>query len=146
MTIPTGFVKSTIQASGAPRRPTSSARSRTTGTVRKRLGEAARPGRLLADAAEPVGQRLVGQPGGLAADPELDEDERRPVDRGVAVGRRGQPAGPAAAAEDPLGQPGDDRQPLGIDVVEDELVDRQLVGPIGDALDELRACRCCLRR
>ena len=91
----------------------------------KRLGEATRPNRLLADAAEPVGERLVGEPGGLAPDPELDEDERRPVDRGVPVGRRGQPAGPAVATEDALGQPGDDREPLGIDVVERELVDRQ---------------------
>ena len=39
VTIPTGLVKSTIQASGAPRRPTSSARSRTTGTVRRALAK-----------------------------------------------------------------------------------------------------------
>ena len=86
VTIPTGFVKSTIQASGA------TARRDVLGQVEddrhgpERLGEAARSGGLLADAAEPVGQRLVGEPGRLPADPELDEDERRAGD-GARPGR-----------------------------------------------------------
>ena len=101
------------------------------------LGEAARSGRLLADAAEPMGQGLVDEADRLAADPELDEHERGPVDRGVAVGGRRQPARPADAPADPSGEPGDDLQSLCVDVVEDQLVDRQPVHPVRHALDEL---------
>ena len=52
VTIPTGLVKSTIQAPGAPRRRGRSASSRTTRHRPQRLGEAAGAGRLLADDAE----------------------------------------------------------------------------------------------
>ena len=41
----------------------------------QRLGEAARPGRLLADEPESMGQRLVRQAGLLSADTQLDEHE-----------------------------------------------------------------------
>ena len=88
MTIPTGFVKSTIQASGAaPPRRRRSASSRTTGTVRSALAKPPGAGRLLADQPNAVRQRLVDESRGLAADPQLDEDERRAVDGRVAVGR-----------------------------------------------------------
>ena len=53
----------------------------------QRLGEAAGTGRLLADDAEARRHRLVGQPGGLAADAELDEHEIGAIDGG-ARGRR----------------------------------------------------------
>ena len=112
----------------------------------QRLGEAARAGRLLADAAEAVGQGLIRVAGLLPADPELDEHERRAVDGLVALGRGDQPPRPALATEDPLGEPGHDGQALAVDVVQDELVDRQRRRPVDDALDELRACRCCRRR
>ena len=42
----------------------------------QRLGEAARAGRLLSDAAEPQGDGLVAQARGHAADAQLDEHER----------------------------------------------------------------------
>ena len=51
----------------------------------QRLGEAARAGRLLADRAELVGQRLVDEPSLLAADAQLDEHEIGAVERLVAV-------------------------------------------------------------
>ena len=88
VTMPTGLVKSTIQASGSARRRTSSAMSSTTGTVRSALAKPPGPGGLLADQAELVRQRLVDQPGRLAADPQLDQHRGRTVDRRGQVGRR----------------------------------------------------------
>ena len=99
----------------------------------QRLGEAPRPRGLLADAAEPVGEGLIGEAGLLAADPELDEDECGAIDGVIPVGRRAQPARPAEPLKDPSGQPGHDLQPLGVDVVEDELIDRKGGGPDRDA-------------
>ena len=75
LTIPTGFVKSTIQWPGA------ASRSASLGDVEddrhgpERLREAAGAGRLLADRAEPRRERLVDEAGRLAADAELDDDE-----------------------------------------------------------------------
>ena len=83
MTIPTGFVKSTIQWSGAASAPARSAMSRTTGTVRSAFAKPPAPGRLLADRAEPWRQRLVDEAGGLAADAQLDEHEVGAVEGGV---------------------------------------------------------------
>ena len=132
MTIPTGFVKSTIHAPGADRRSTASARSRTTGTVRRAFAKPPDADGLLADQAEPRRQRLVAEPGPLAADPELDEDEVGAVDRRVAIGRPDDAPGPALAGEHPLGEAADDREPLGVDVEEGDLVDRHPVGAPGE--------------
>ena len=67
VTIPTGLVKSTIQAPGAASSRTRSAMSRTTGTVRSALREAAGAGRLLADAA--AGERHASRRDSRAAWP-----------------------------------------------------------------------------
>ena len=104
----------------------------------QRLGKTTRSGRLLADAAEAVRQRLVRVAGLLTADPQLDQDERRPVDRLGTVGGADETARPALATEDSLGQPAHDREALAVDVVEDELVDRERVRPVDQALDQLR--------
>ena len=94
--MPTGFVKSTIHAPGG------AAAGGRLGEVEhdrhgpQRLGEAAGAGRLLADGAEAQRQRLVDEPGGLAADAQLDEHEVGAVERRVAVVGRGS-AGPASA-------------------------------------------------
>ena len=85
VTMPTGLVKSTIHASGAPRRAVHLGEVEHDGHRPQRLGEAARPGRLLADDAEASGQRLVDQPGRLAADAQLDEHEVGAVERRVAI-------------------------------------------------------------
>ena len=60
------------------------------------FGESSRAGCLLSDAAELEWQGLVDEPGGLAADSELDDDEARAVQRALAVlcgDERARPAG-----------------------------------------------------
>ena len=91
-------------------------------------------------------QRLVDEPRGLAADAQLDEHEVGAVERGVAVAGEGQPAGPAEPVEHPLGQAADDREPLGVDVEQDELVDRAGGRRGGRSPRRARACTCCRRR
>ena len=88
MTIPTGFVKSTIQASsrGELAHALGDLRA-STGTVRIAFAKPPAPGRLLADAAAGERDRLVAQPRRLPADADLDEHEVRPLDRPVEVGR-----------------------------------------------------------
>ena len=93
----------------------------------ERLREPARADGLLADQPEPRRQRLVAEPGRLPADPELEEHDVGAVDRGVAIGRPDQPARPALLAEHPLGEPADDLEPLGVDVEQGDLVDRDAV-------------------
>ena len=44
-------------------------------------------------------------------------------------------------AQDPFGERGHDPQPVGVDVVQHELVDRQHAGPAGEALDQLGGVR-----
>ena len=105
VTMPTGFVKSTIQASFAARRAVSSARSRTTRDGPERLGEAAGAGRLLADDTEAQGQRLVDEAGRLAADSQLEQDEVGAVDGRVAVAGEGQSPRPAQPIEHPRARP-----------------------------------------
>ena len=105
------------------------------------LGQAAGTGRLLADRAEAGRDGLVAQPRGLAADPELDEHEIGAVQRGIAIGRPDETAGPAGLPEHPLGETADDREALGIDVEQDELVDGQAVGAADHALHQFGRVR-----
>ena len=56
----------------------------------------------------------------------------------LAVAGEDQPATPAEPVEHPTGEAADDLQPFGIDVEQDQLVDRQALVPAGEALDELR--------
>ncbi len=81
MTMPTGFVKSTIHASGAARAATRSAMSSTTGTVR--IAFAKPPAPVVSWPMQPQRERhrLVGQARLLAADPDLEEDEVGAVER-----------------------------------------------------------------
>ena len=123
MTIPTGFVKSTIQAPSAARARTCSAMSSTTGNGAERLREAARAGRLLADAAAGERQRLVREPRRLAADADLDEHEVGAVDRAVEVAGELERSRESDTLEHPARERADDRQPLGVDVVQHELAD-----------------------
>ena len=71
------------------------------------LGESAGPRRLLADGPEPGRQRLVHEPGRLAADAELDEHEIRTVECDIAVECRDQPPRPACAGEHTLRESAD---------------------------------------
>ena len=126
VTIPTGFVKSTIHASGRGAvgdafRELEDHRHRA-----HRLREAARARRLLADAAAAQRHRLVVQARRLPADADLEEDERRAVDRRVEVAGLQQRAAVARAIEHAPREPADDLEPLGVDVVQRDLVDVEL--------------------
>ena len=100
VTMPTGFVKSTIHARRrrADRSAISRRRDRTQG-----LREAARARGLLSDASASQRHRLVGQPGGLPADSDLDEHEVGSVQGGpsssVTTSSRGTPAHGASGGE-----------------------------------------------
>ena len=113
--MPTGLVKSTIHAPVRRRRATSSRDLEHHRHGAQRLGEAAGAGRLLADRAELVGQRLVDQARLLAADAQLDQHEVGAVERLVAspvvVSCPSSRRGGASA-----GQAADDLEPLGVDV------------------------------
>ena len=146
VTIPTGFVKSTIQAPGAARRPVSSASSRTSGTVRSALAKPPAPVVSWPTTPNRRRQRLVDQPRGLAADAELDEHEVGAIDGGLAIAAEHQPAAPVEPIEHPAGEAADDRQPFGIDVEQDQLVDRQARRGAGRTPRPAPACRCCRRR
>ena len=86
----------------------------------QRLGEAAGPGRLLADAAARERQRLVLEARRLAADADLDEDEVGAVQRTVEVAGQLEAAGEALPLEHPPGEAADDLEPLRVDVVQRE--------------------------
>ena len=97
----------------------------------QRLGEAAGAGRLLADGAEPQGERLVEEPRVLSADAELDQDEIGAVDRASRDHRSGSGAPPIPSRwQHPPASPPTTSQAFGVDVVEHELVDRQPVAPV----------------
>ena len=91
------------------------------GNRAQRLGEAARAGRLLADAAARERHRLVGEPRLLAADADLDEHEVGSVERSVEIVRQRQSAREPVPLEHPSGEPADDLEPLGVDVLQHEL-------------------------
>src|SRR5262249_42283702 len=79
------------------------------------------------------------QPCRLAADPNLDEHEVRPVDRAIEIGRERELAAPARALEHPRREPADDVETLVVDVHERQLVDRDVEAP--EAGHELRRVR-----
>lgn len=133
--MPTGFVKSMIQASGLVRR-TRSAMSRTTGTVRRALARPCGAGGLLAHAAAVEGPGLVLFAGRLAAHAELEEDRARAVHRPIEVGRGGDAAGVVLAGEDAAGQPADQGQAVFRRVHQDQLLDGQGVPEAGEAVHE----------
>lgn len=135
VTMPTGLVKSMIQARGLARR-TRSAMSRTTGTVRSALARPCGAGGLLADAAAVQGPGLVLLPGGLAADAQLEQDGVGSVDSGVEVGGGDDPAGVALPGEDAPGESADEFEPVGGRVDEDQFLDRQGVPQTGEAVDQ----------
>ena len=79
MTIPTGFVKSTIHAPSARELAHALGDAEHDRHRAQRLGEAARAGGLLADAAARERDGLVAEPRRLPADADLDEHEVGPV-------------------------------------------------------------------
>ena len=103
MTIPTGFVKSTIHASGSARAATCSASSSITGTVRIALAKPPAP--------------VVAETSLLPADADLHEHEGRAVEDGVEIGRAQDLACEPLALEHAARERADDLEPLGVDVV-----------------------------
>ena len=75
--MPTGLVKSMIQASGSARCRARSAMSRTIGTVRSALASPPAPVVSCPTQPQSSGQVSSALPGGLAADPELEQDRAR---------------------------------------------------------------------
>jgi len=87
-----------------------------------RLGEAAGARRLLADAAAAQRHGLVAEPRLLTADADLCEHERRTVEGGVELGRAENAPRKPVALEHPGSECANDLEPLGVDVVQCELV------------------------
>src|SRR5215475_2282131 len=114
VTMPTGLVKSMMNAEGEARRLARSARSSTTGTVRSAL--ASPPAPVVSCPTQP-------QASGLAADPELEQDRVR------ALGALVQALGPAHLGGVVVGghDPGRDRpdhaQPARVGVDQHQLLD-----------------------
>ena len=137
--MPTGFVKSTIHASGARARAVRDLehdRHRA-----QRLREPAEAGRLLPDAAARDGHRLVDHARGLATDADLNQHGVGALDGLVEARRRVQARRVTGAVEHPLREAGDDRQPLLVRVVQDEVVDRHQVAQAHDPVDHLGRVR-----
>ena len=122
VTSPVGFVKSTNHAPGAPRRAVSSASSSTTGTVRSAFANP--PGPVVSCPMQPNRSGMVSSwnRAGLAAHPELHDHEVGALERLVAVAGEREVPRPAGPAHHPLRERADDRQALGIDVQQHQLV------------------------
>ena len=89
--MPTGFVKSTIQAPGAARSRTRSAIPSTTGTVRRAFAKPPAP--VVSWPMHPQASGTVSSERRASARrPDLDQDEVRPVERAVEVARHGERA------------------------------------------------------
>ena len=143
VTIPTGFVKSTIQASGrrAAGHQLGELEDRR-GTVRIALAKPPAPGRLLADDAEAERERLVdadARPGRRPAAGGARSRRRRARrrDRRSACSRPVQPSRSSIRCA----RPPTTVEALGIDVEQDELVDGQAVRASHEALDQLGRVR-----
>ena len=137
--MPTGLVKSTIQASG--RGPTRCLlRDRQDYRHRAQsLGQPARAGRLLPDAPAIEREGLVADPGRLPANPELDQDHvgaRR--DRRPASGVQRDPPRVAVLGEQPGGERAHDVEPVRGRVDEDRLIDGEPVAEPGEAVHQFR--------
>ena len=135
--MPTGFVKSTIQASGAPTCPHPLRDLEHNRDGAHRLREAARAGRLLSDAAAGERRRLVVQPRLLPPDPDLDQDVVGIRDRGVEIAGHLEPARITLPRKHPSRHASDDLAPPRIHVLKHEFVDVEAC----QSGDELRRVR-----
>ena len=102
-----------------------------------RFREAARTRCLLADATAAQRHSFVVQARGLSSYADLEEHERRAVDRRVEVACLEKRAAVARSIEHTLGESSDDVEALGVDVVQRNLVDVEL----GEMRHELRRVR-----
>ena len=107
----------------------------------ERLRESACPRGLLTDAAEPPGDRLVGQPRRLATDAELHDHEVDPLQGLIPAIRQDEPAVPTDAPEHASGQRPHDLEACRVGVQEDELVDGEPIRAAHQPLDEFGRVR-----
>ena len=126
MTMPTGFVKSTIHASGAARRAVSSARSRTTGTVRSAFAKPPAP--VVSCPMPPYFGGIVSSTNRAAWPPTrswtITKSAPSRASSRSTVRRAGRTIPPV---DHPVGEAADDLERVRVDVEEGELVDRQPV-------------------
>ena len=138
VTIPTGLVKSTIQAPGAARRPVSSASSSTSGTVRSALARPPAP-----VVSWPTTPKVGGSVSSVsrAAWPPTRSWMSTKSAPSIAASRSplrtSRPPQPSRSSIR-RARPPTIGQPLRVDVEQDQLVDRQALVPTGEPLDELR--------
>ena len=104
----------------------------------QRLGQAARAGGLLADAAALQRPGLVPLPGGLAADPELEQYGAGPVDARIQVRRPADPRRVAVGAHDPGRYRPDRREPALVGIDQGQLGDLERTGEPGHPVDQFR--------
>ena len=104
----------------------------------QRLAEPAGAGRLLADAAAGERDRLVGEAGLLAADAELDQDERSALERAVEVVGDRQRSLEAGGVEHPRGEAAHDLAPLRVDVLQDDVCQVEPLALARETRDQLR--------
>ncbi len=138
VTIPTGLVKSTTHAPGAPRVGRLLGDLEDQGHRAEGLGQAARTGRLLAQAAEADRQCLVGVAGRLATHPELHDHEVGTVDGPVPIVGGDEVPGPASSTEHALGEAPYRLQPIPVRIEEDEFVHHHPVLVVAQAVHQLR--------
>ena len=136
VTMPTGFVKSTIQASGLACARTVSATRSTTGTVRSAFAKP--PGPVVSWPMQPHSCGNVSSPWRAAWPPTRSwistaSASDTPATR--SLGRHDAPGVPRGA-EHPLAHPADEPQPLGVGVDEPQLLDGQHVAHAGEPVDE----------
>ena len=102
------------------------------------LGQPARPGGLLADAAVLQRPRLVALPGRLPADPQLEQDRAGAVEALVQAGRPAHPSRVAERAHDPRRHRADHGEPPRVRVDQGELGDLDVAGQPADAVNQFR--------
>ena len=137
VTMPTGFVKSMIHASGFARSRVTSASCRATGMVRSALAKPPAP--VVSWPMVPNRRGSVSSTRRAAWPPirSCTSTKLGVLRRGVQVVGQPQPSGPLRLVQHPLREPADHSQPIRVDVVEGQLVDVQARGAIQQALDEL---------
>ncbi len=137
VTMPTGLVKSMIQASGFACSRIGVGHAQDDGHGAQRLRETAGSGGLLPDAVHLVRPGLVAAARVLPADPQLDQHRIRVGDTGDEIGGADDAARMPGAREHALRDAGHQVDPLLVGIDQPELLQRKGVPQSGEAVDEL---------
>ena len=138
MTIPTGFVKSTIQAPSAASSRARSAIESTTGTVRSAFARPPAP--VVSWPTQPHASGTVSSESRACWPPTRiwTSTKSAAVEGAVEIVRQRQSAREPAALEHPSCEPADDLEPLRVDVLQDELRHVEPLALAREPGDELR--------